>query len=304
MHRIRGEGTLMRKLAWLVVVGSALASRAFGQSSCADEMDRRRTCKYDFSVTADGYLPDWQETTPPGLNHMSVANRIGRINVLAGGGAYYTDNNAHFLWDFAGGGFNEASATLGFVDSGKPGWLDKFSNGERYFSFCRPGTVAPRASDEMMLLTLYDDGESFVGGFVGGDTHPLGVSLIYDPDTIPPSYEWRGFAVMGLVQKLAGEAMPRVLKVVGGRPIPMGTTDLKLTVRVEDGWVRAVAESPSGGHTYEASAPLVAAPNQAGGVGLNGIVLPRPYYCIYHWGGEINRVFEVTGVNATATIRE
>lgn len=291
----------MRALC-LAFVAVLACARVFGQSLCEDEMGAR-TCTYDFSVPADGYIPDWEERTPSGLNHLGVADGVGSINVIANGGIHYLDNNAHLTWDYVGGGFNEASAVLSFAgDSGKTGWIEKFSDGVSLYGLCQPKTHASRASDEMMLLTLYDDGESFVGGFIGGDGHPLGVTLPYDPQP-PPSNEWRGFAVMGVVQKLAGETLPRVLAVTYGRPIPMGAQGLHLRVRVDDGRILAIAEKEGWSRTYVAEAKLAGAPNLAGGVGLNGIVLPKPYWCIYRPGGEINRQFELSKVIAKAAAR-
>jgi hypothetical protein len=295
----------MTKVACLVGTVLLAGTQAQAQSTCADAGSSGRTCTYDFSVPADGYIPDWVERTPAGLTSLSVGDNAGSIEVEANGGDYYVDNNAHLTWDYVGGGFSEASADLLFAGDGdRTGWIEKYSDGEEWYGLCEPLTHATRASDEMLLVTLYDDGESFVGAFIGGDLHPLGLTLPYVTD-IPPSAAFHGFAVMGVVQKLAGETAPRVLKVVQGLPIRMGA-DLHLSVKVweQNGswWVGAVGDKKDGTARYEAQAKLLGEPNLAGGVGLNGIVLPRPFYCIYYWGGVINRVFEVRRVVASGGV--
>jgi hypothetical protein len=295
----------MTKVACLVGTALLAVTHANAQSTCVDAEDGGRTCTYDFSVPASDYIPDWVERTPPGLTSLSVADSAGSIEVEANGGDHYVDNNAHLTWDYVGGGYSEASADLAFAGDGdRTGWIEKYSDGKEWLGFCEPLTQATRASDEMLLVTLYDDGESFVGAFIGGDVHPLGLTLPYVTD-FPPSAAFHGFAVMGVVQKLAGEQVPRVLKVVQGSLIQMGA-DLHLSVKVweQNGslWVGAVGDKKDGTAHYEAQAKLVAEPNLAGGVGLNGIVLPKPFYCIYYWGGVINRVFEVSRVVASGGV--
>src|SRR5262245_51169703 len=181
----------MREL-WpgLIAIGVLVsANNMAAQSRCDAD-----GCTYDFSVPAADGFPDWTVESPREGNTIDVAGGFGYFNILTDDPAFYVRNSAHVTWAYAGSGFNAASATFRFTgDNGHMGWFQKFTNG---IVNCRGFEHARRVSDEMMMVTLYDDGVSFVGGFIGGDLHPVGELLPPIPRD-PPT----GYAVMGVLEK-------------------------------------------------------------------------------------------------------
>src|SRR5262245_1661110 len=175
----------------LTITLPLLCGSAAAQSRC--DVD---ACSYDFSVPAEDGFPDWTVDSPPEGNAIRVAGGFGYLNVLSDDPQFYLRNSAHLIWTYAGSGFDAASATLRFTgDNGRMGWFEKLTNG---IVNCRGFEHAPRVSDEMMLLTLYDDGLNFVGGFIGGELLQVG-RLITPLDRDPPN----GCAVLGLLHKLS-----------------------------------------------------------------------------------------------------
>ena len=281
----------MREL-WpcLVTIGLLLlGSNVAAQSRC--DVDG---CSYDFSVPAEDGFPDWTIASPPEGNTIEVAGGFGYLNILTDDPAFYVRNSAHLTWPYAGNGFNAASVTFRFTgDNGRMGWFEKLTDGSVN---CKALEHAPRVSDEMMMLTLYDDGVSFVGGFIGGDLHPVGELLPPLPRD-PPT----GYAVMGVVEKSVFDDKPRVLKYVQSRPIPMYSGPLQLKVHGwQDGkgqwWIEAEA-GKEGGRMYAARAPLEGTPNLDGIVGLAGANQPSTY-CIFRDGGVIDRQYQIGQVTA------
>lgn len=265
-------------------------SSAAAQSRC--DVD---SCSYDFSVPAEGGFPDWSVDSPPEGNTIEVADGFGYLDILSDDGQFYLRNSAHLTWTYAGSGFNAASATFRFAgDNGRMGWFEKLTDGT---VSCKGAEHAQRASDEMMLLTLYDDGLNFVGGFIGGDLHAVG-ELLPPLDFDPPT----GFAVMGVLQKLASDDKPRVLKYVQSWPIQMYSAPLHLNVHAwQDAngqwWVEAEARKERGERLYVAKAPFGGQPNLDGLIGLAGTNQPNTY-CISKDGGVIDRQYQIGEVTA------
>jgi hypothetical protein len=278
-----------RIIAILVAVLCSVTARA--QTVC-----ETAGCAYGFSKAQEGYFPDWVEVSPLDVNWLDVRHGVGHMDVMSNGPTFYQDNHAHVLWGNIGWGYPAVDAVLRFTgDNERTGWVEKFADGRSDPRYCHPLTHAPRASDELLVLTLYDDGASFIGAFIGGDMLPLGFNLPMgerDPLNL-------GFAVMGIVQLTAGDTQPRILDYTTGPPIRMGGDDLHLHLEVAqggDGWTVAAEAHEDGGTEYTARASA-APPNIRGLVGLVGITGAKPY-CIYETGGEFNREFEVSHVFA------
>ena len=279
-------------LVAIAMVGNPNAS---AQTTCDEE-----SCVYDFSVSQEGYFPDWDVVSTFDVNWLDVRDGVGHLNVLSNGPTFFVDNNAHVIWSTIGKGYPAADATFRFTgDNGRTGWIEKFADGTNGPQYCHPTEHAPRASDEIMVLTLYDDGLSYVGAFIGGDLLPLG-------EVLPPVDKKGGFAVMGIVQMTQGDSQPRVLDYVQAGPIEMYGANLHLHVSAQedaDGWsVQAEARQEDGVKTYRASA-RIAPPDVRGSVGLNAITGAKPY-CIYGYGGQFNRQFEVSRVSARYEARQ
>ena len=266
-----------------------LGSSAPAQSRCDAD-----ACSYDFSVPAEDGFPDWTVNSPREGNAIEVAGGFGYLNILTDDPQIYVRNSAHLTWTYAGNGFNAASATFRFTgDNGRMGWFEKLTDGTVN---CRGYEHAQRVSDEMMLLTLYDDGLNFVGGFIGGDLHPVG-ELLPPLDRDPPT----GYAVMGVLQKLASEEKPRILKYVQSWPIQMYSAPLELSVHAWQDtngqwWIEAEAKKEGDGRIHAAKAPF-GQPNLNGVIGLAGVTQPNTY-CIWRDGGVIDRQYQIGQVLA------
>ncbi len=277
---------LLTVLALLTGLGNAYAN-------CNYDDHGKHHCYEDWGVQSDEGFPGW--TSDVGSNKAEVQDSMGILSVDAGGPNHYLDNHAHMTWTDVGGGFDwvRISGTWFNGDRGNVGWIEKLSDG---YSMCQPKTHAPRASDEALMLTLGDDGDSYVGGLLGGDLLAYGI-VIPPFEQVPP----QGYAVIGVVQKLAGQA-PTVLAWTLGPPIRMGDVTRNLTVSlVKDatGWLlKAKGDEWGGpGSTWEAHAYIDGEPNLSAGVGLDAVTMPKSW-CVYREGGSMSRQFVIGNIEA------
>jgi hypothetical protein len=261
-------------------------STGYAQTKCESG-----SCVNNFSKAQEGFWPDWVEVSPVEINYISVAKGAGLINVESHGPDYYQDNHAHLWWAASGEGWSEISATVRFSgDNGRAGWIEKFVGGQQKpEQNCHPLERAPRVSDETLILALYDDGQGYIGVFLG-DLLPLGMNIA-PKATQPPG----PFGVLGIVQLMPGETAPRVLSYAVGEAIKMQGKPLDLALSVSPSWeVTATGTLTHKGDVYQVRAQA-APPNVKGGVGVIGVTGARPR-CIYRAGGEFNRQFELSWV--------
>lgn len=284
---------MTKRLAMLAGLVLAACS-TYAQTDCAPD---NQECKYKFNYDSpDGWL-GWIDDTPSGVNYTAVGSDHGWVNVKADGATLYTDNHTHLLWDEAGKGFNQARIEFKFWgDQGLTGFIKHWTDGVHGVQDCHPTIHPDRASDEVVMLTLYDSGDSFVGAFIGGDLGPLGV--------VPPPLEGEptGYAVMALVQKLPGETIPRVLKYVQGPDINQYDDFVRLQVKAwadEGQWIVSATGDRKkwGEEKYHIEAPMVEVPDSKGSVGLDTVVLAKPY-CLYGFGGAVSRRIRVDNLTA------
>lgn len=273
----------MRQVLAVAILAVASCGSVEAQTKC----DKER-CIYDFSVDSESGFPGWTEIVVP--KGAKVVGGAGKILMQSGGPEVYESNHGHMLWSEAGDHFDWVRTTYGFTgDAGHAGWYPKLTNGD---VSCDRNGHAPRASDELISLTLGDDGVSYVGGVLGGDLEALGF-------TMPPNLEIppQGFAVVGVVQLVAGESAPRLLAWTRGPAIFMGNVNKHLTVSLyqENGeWiVKAKGDELANGLQWEAHAAIEGEPNFAAGVGLDAIVLPQTP-CL----GDVWRAFQIREIEA------
>ncbi len=263
----------------LFLTGIMLASSAHAQTKCKPQEGGKLHCYYSFGIDYEGGFMGWENVIPLGVNEVASMAGEGHIVTRADSPYIFDGNNTHLTWTDAGAGFDWVRARMFFPgDAGVPGWYPKLTDGSRH---CDARGHATRASDEMVLLTLGDDGESYVGGVMGGDLEALGV-------TLPPlEGDPRTYAVIAAVQKVAGETVPRVLAWTIGPPISKldPIHDKNLTVSVfedgQGGWiVRAKGdewniENQHGGRQWQVDGRIEGEPNFEAGVGLGSIVIPQ-----------------------------
>lgn len=264
-------------LAALTLTG--LASETAAQTKCD-----AKGCAYNFKLPQEGYWPDWIEISSPEINYLNVEKGAGFINVQSHGPNTYLDNHAHILWYAVGHSWTNATASVRFTgDNGRSGWIEKLSDGRNDPKNCKPWEHAPRVSDATLILTLYDDVQSFIGVFLG-DLLPLGENIL--PTGADPPTE---FGVVGIVQLMPGQSSPQILAYEVGERIKMKGKASELSISVSPDWT--VTATGLGAELTAQAQPA----NIRGSVGLIGVTGARPY-CIYRSGGEFSRQFEVSNV--------
>lgn len=278
------------KRAWTAAIGLALlGATVHAQTRCDGPK-----CIYEWN-NEGGVWPDWSLWTPDSPNSVTSMNGLGWIDVHADSRRLYDGNHAHLTWDAIGKGYSSAWLRFKFWgDTGKTGWLEKWTDGNHGpDAECHALSHAPIAADEALLITLYDDGESYVGALIGGDLIPIGY-------VVPPlEGEPQHYATMAIVQKTAGDTLPQVLDYTQGNAILQRGTDVRLKVNVWQDpvgtWrIEAIGDKKTWGEQhFRISSKMLEAPNPKGSVGLDAVVLAKPY-CIYYPGGSISRRFRLS----------
>jgi hypothetical protein len=275
-------------IACLGILASCLNAVVCAQTKC-----EAGSCVYNFSKPQEGFWPDWREVSATTINYLNVVKGAGFLNVESHGATFYQDNHAHLWWTSVGHGWTEASAKIRFTgDNGRVGYIRKWTDGVHGPEDCLALEHAPQVSDGALILTLYDDGWSYIGAFLG-DLLPLGENIA-PTESDPP----QAFGVLGIVQLVtsaSGGPIPKVLAYTVGEPIKMGGKSLDLALSVSPSWMVTVTGTMTGkGDVYEVTAQAKP-PNIRGGVGVVGVTGARPN-CIYMDGGEFSRQFEVSRI--------